>query len=73
MKRRTYIGVVEYQGKEYPGHFTPFITEEQWDEQQLEFKKRSKCTYVTDFYKQIMPYRQIITNQILYCFYYNTL
>ena len=42
MKRRTYMGLIEYQGKEYPGRFPKFITEEQWEEQQTEFSKRSK-------------------------------
>jgi hypothetical protein len=29
LKRRTYLNVISYNGKEYPGHFEAFITEEQ--------------------------------------------
>ena len=42
LKRRTYLNVVTYNGKEYPGHFEAFITEEQWQEQQDEFASRAK-------------------------------
>lgn len=50
MKRRTYLNRLSLNGEEYEGHFEPFITEEQWQEQQDEFayraKGRSASTYV---------------------------
>jgi len=57
LKRRTYLNVISYNGKEYPGHFEAFITEEQWQEQQDEFASRAKGS----------NYSKYLLSSLLYC------
>ncbi len=49
LKRRTYLNILTYNGVEYPGHFEAFITEEQWQEQQDEFERRSRARCDTTY------------------------
>lgn len=42
LKNRTYLNIIKYKGKEYPGHFEPFITEEEYEEQMDEFARRAR-------------------------------
>ena len=57
LKRRTYLNVVSYNGKEYPAHFEAFITEEQWQEQQDEFARRAKGS----------NYSKYLLSSLLFC------
>lgn len=57
LKRRTYLNVISYNGKEYPGHFEAFITEEQWQEQQDEFESRARAS----------SYSKYLLSSLLYC------
>lgn len=49
LKRRTYLNLIEYKGREYPGKFEAFITEEQWEQQQEEFARRSRAKSNTHY------------------------
>ena len=49
LRRRTYLNLLSYKGKEYPGHFEAFITEDQWQEQQDEFESRKRAKTDTKY------------------------